>query len=384
MKVLMITDNYCLEEVDGVYYHRILDEHIEAYRTLGDIRLCVPVFNTVSIRRPIDLTGVGIRRINKENTIRTRFLDRSENKRIISEEVRNADIVVGFVPSPVCDLAQKYAAKYKKKFVSVVIASAWDILWHHSAKGKVMAVFSHLGTRRTIWNSDYAIYVTEKYLQSKYPTKGAGVAISDAVIERHDAAVLERRLASIKANAGQKRLNLMSIGAVDVRYKGHEEVIEAIPALLDEGFDVNYYLIGAGSTACLASVAQKFGVESRVHYVGGLPHEQIFERFEDMDIYIQPSRTEGLPRSVVEAMSCAVPVICSRIGGMPELVAGECLYESGNISELTDCIKRMAASDETLSKQAELNFQNASSFTKEHLAAKREDFLKNVILKNGL
>ena len=157
----MITDNYCLEQVDGVYYHRILDEHIEAYKTLGTIRLCVPVFNKVSIRRPVDLTGVGVRKINKENTIRTRFLDRRENKRIISEEVRNADIVVGFVPSPVCDLAQKYAAKYKKKFVSVVIASAWDILWHHSNKGKVMAVFSHFGTRRTIWNSDYAITASE-------------------------------------------------------------------------------------------------------------------------------------------------------------------------------------------------------------------------------
>ena len=380
----MITDNYCLEQVDGVYYHRILDEHIEAYKTLGTIRLCVPVFNKVSIRRPVDLTGVGVRKINKENTIRTRFLDRRENKRIISEEVRNADIVVGFVPSPVCDLAQKYAAKYKKKFVSVVIASAWDILWHHSNKGKVMAVFSHFGTRRTIWNSDYAIYVTEKYLQSKYPTQGISVAISDAVIENHDTATLDRRIAAIRSKADQKRLNLMSIGAVDVRYKGHEEVIEAIPSLLKDGFDVNYYLIGAGSDAYLKTVAQRSGVESRVHFVGGLPHEKIFERFEDIDIYIQPSRTEGLPRSVVEAMSCAVPVICSRIGGMPELVPEDCIYTSGNICELVDCIRRMAESPETLCRNAELNFQNASNFRKEHLAAKREDFLKNVILKNGL
>lgn len=380
----MITDNYCLEKVDGVYYHRILDEHIEAYKILGNIKLCVPVFDTVSINRPIDLTGVEIRKINKENTIRTRFLDRTENKRIISEEVKKADIVVGFVPSTVCNLAQKYAAKYNKKFVSVVIASAWDIQWHHSLKGKVMAVFSHFGARRIIWNSDYVVYVTEKYLQSKYPTKGVDVAISDAVIEDLDAETLKRRIDSINSKIGQKKINLMSIGAVNVRYKGHDEVIQAIPALLKDGFDVNYYLIGAGSNTYLTSVAQKFGVQDRVHFVGGLPHEQIFERFEDMDIYLQPSRTEGLPRSVVEAMSCAVPVICSRIGGMPELVSQECIYESGNIKELTECIKRMAESPETLIRQAELNFQNASRFRKDHLAAKREDFLKNVILKNGL
>ena len=260
MNVLMITDNYCLEKVDGVYYHRILDEHIEAYKILGNIKLCVPVFDTVSINRPIDLTGVEIRKINKENTIRTRFLDRTENKRIISEEVKKADIVVGFVPSTVCNLAQKYAAKYNKKFVSVVIASAWDIQWHHSLKGKVMAVFSHFGARRIIWNSDYVVYVTEKYLQSKYPTKGVDVAISDAVIEDLDAETLKRRIDSINSKIGQKKINLMSIGAVNVRYKGHDEVIQAIPALLKDGFDVNYYLIGAGSNTYLTSVAQKFGV----------------------------------------------------------------------------------------------------------------------------
>ena len=380
----MITDNYCLEEVDGVYYHRILDEHIEAYKALGSIRLCVPVLNTVSIRRKVDLTGVEIRKINKENTLRTRFFDRRENKRIISEEVKNADVVIGFVPSPVCDLAQRYAAKYNKKFVSVVIASAWDILWYHSLKGKMMAIVSHLGTRKTIWNSDYVIYVTEEYLQSKYPTKGISEAISDAVIENLDPATLKRRISSIRSRVDSKSLNLMSIGAIDVRYKGHEEVIKAIPALQNEGFDVNYYLIGAGSDTYLRTIAQRSGVESKVHFVGGLPHEQIFEKFENIDIYIQPSRTEGLPRSVVEAMSCAVPVICSRIGGMPELVAEECIYTSGNISELVDCIRRMVNSSETLEKHAKLNFQSASRFKKDHLAAKRENFLKNVIMKNEL
>jgi glycosyltransferase involved in cell wall biosynthesis len=247
-----------------------------------------------------------------------------------------------------------------------------------------MAIFSHLGTRKTIWNSDYVIYVTEEYLQSKYPTKGISEAISDAVIENLDPATLDRRISSIRSRFDGKSLNLMSIGAIDVRYKGHEEVIKAIPALQNEGFDVSYYLIGAGSDTYLRTIAQRSGVESKVHFVGGLPHEQIFEKFENIDIYIQPSRTEGLPRSVVEAMSCAVPVICSRIGGMPELVAEECIYTSGNISELVDCIRRMVNSSETLEKHAKLNFQSAYRFRKDHLAAKRENFLKNVIMKNEL
>ena len=384
MKVLMITDNYCLEKVDGVYYHRILDEHIEAYKSLGTITLCVPVLERISINRPIDMTGVEIREINKENTVRTRFINRGENRRIIAEEVKKADIVVGFVPSSVCDTAQKYAEKYGKKFISVVISSAWDILWHHSLKGKVMAFFSHFGTRRTICRSDYAIYVTQRYLQSKYPTKGQATAVSDAVIRNYDEENLKRRISSIKAKSELKQLNLMSIGAVDVRYKGHEEVIKAMPQLLNEGYDINYYLVGAGSDEYLKTVARQNGVETRVHFTGGLPHERIFSLFDTMDIYIQPSRTEGLPRAVVEAMSCAVPVICSNIGGMPELVDEDCIFTSGDVDGLAERIMNLASSRENLLKHAEKNFMRASCFTKENLAAKREDFLKNVVLKNGL
>ena len=380
----MITDNYCLEKVDGVYYHRILDEHIEAYKSLGTITLCVPVLERISINRPIDMTGVEIREINKENTVRTRFINRGENRRIIAEEVKKADIVVGFVPSSVCDTAQKYAEKYGKKFISVVISSAWDILWHHSLKGKVMAFFSHFGTRRTICRSDYAIYVTQRYLQSKYPTKGQATAVSDAVIRNYDEENLKRRISSIKAKSELKQLNLMSIGAVDVRYKGHEEVIKAMPQLLNEGYDINYYLVGAGSDEYLKTVARQNGVETRVHFTGGLPHERIFSLFETMDIYIQPSRTEGLPRAVVEAMSCAVPVICSNIGGMPELVDDDCIFTSGDINALAEKIRTLTSSHENLLKHAEKNFNRAADFTKESLVAKREDFLKNTVLKNGL
>ena len=384
MKVLMITDNYSLEEVDGVYYHRILDEHIKAYEILGPITLCVPVRNTISINRRIDLTGVRVRKINKENNIHNRFLDRRENKKIISEEVQNADIVVGFVPSSVCQLAKKYSAKYKKPFISVVISSAWDILWNHSNKGKLMAIFSHIGTQRVIRNSDYAIYVTEKYLQQKYPTNGIGVAVSDAVIESHDVEVLQKRIVSIKDKQDSKKLNLLSIGAVDIRYKGHEEVIEALPKLVEDGYDVHYYLIGDGSDRYLKEKADKYGVSARVHFTGGLPHEQVFSMFENTDIYIQPSRTEGLPRAVVEAMSCAVPVICSRIGGMPELVSEECLYTSRNIDELVVCIKKLASDPDNLIKHAEINFRRSSDFTKENLTSKREDFLKTKVLNSGL
>ena len=66
MRVLMITDNYYLEEVNGVYYHRYIDEHIKAYSLLGDIKLLLPIRHEISVNRPIDLSQVSVRAIDKE------------------------------------------------------------------------------------------------------------------------------------------------------------------------------------------------------------------------------------------------------------------------------------------------------------------------------
>lgn len=376
--ILLITDNYILEEVDGKFFHRCLDDHISAYGTLGNLTLCVPIRHTVSINRPIDLTNIRIVEINKENNIYKRFIDRRENKRIIYDEVKNADIIVGFVPSSVCDLAATYARKFNKIFLSVVIASAWDILWHHSLKGKLMAPFSHFSTKRTILESDYAIYVTERYLQNKYPTKGISTSISDVVIKYLDKQTLNDRVEMILSRKDIKKLSLLSVGAINIKYKGQDEVIKAMAYLANEGYDIDYYLIGGGDKTRLHAIAKGLGIADKVHFIGGLPHEEVFQYFKAIDIYIQPSRTEGLPRAVVEAMSCAAPIICSNIGGMPELVENDCLYKSGDINDLCMKIKELSKSPDNLIRKAKYNFFKAETFQTGRLNTRREAFIRSI------
>lgn len=378
MKVLLITDNYILENQNGAYYHRCIDQHIETYKSLGDIRLCLPIANTVSINRPVDLTNVGIRRINKENNFYQRFIDRSYNKRVIEEEVVAADIIVGFVPSSVCDLALKYAHRHDKIFVSVVIASAWDILWHHSFKGKLQAPISHYNTKRTIKHSDYVVYVTERYLQSKYPTNGHGIGVSDVVLEDYDKGAVEYKVNFFDKKEDLNHVSIMSIGAIDVRYKGHADVIKALSILTNEGYDIHYWLIGGGSDRHILKLARQLGVETNVHIMGALPHEDIFKTFDTIDIYIQPSHTEGLPRAVIEAMSRAVPVICTNVGGMPELISERCIYPAGDIQQLAERIRLLSSSKEMMKEEAMKNHEKSAAFQRHVLKQKRDDFLKSI------
>ena len=91
---------------------------------------------------------------------------------------------------------------------------------------------------------------------------------------------------------------------MDVRYKGHEFVIRAIARLKSLGdLHYRYWLIGGGKGDYLRTLCKRLGVEDQVIFLGLKTSKEVMKILKDADIYLQPSLQEGLPRSVVEAMS---------------------------------------------------------------------------------
>mgnify|MGYP001008422010 FL=1 len=155
------------------------------------------------------------------------------------------------------------------------------------------------------------------------------------------------------------------------RYKGQEYVIRAIAELKKQGVSARYWIIGSGNTAYLQSVSEAYSVTENVIFVGSLPHQQVFEYLDKLDIYVQPSLVEGMPRALIEAMSRACPAVGSRVGGIPELLDEECVFEGKNVQELTEKLVSCARSME---KEAVRNFNKAKDFSPEKLREKRDAF----------
>ena len=95
-----------------------------------------------------------------------------------------------------------------------------------------------------------------------------------------------------------------------------------------------------------------------------------------MDVYVQPSRQEGLPRAVVEAMSRALPAIGTCVGGIPELLPPERLYASGDVRALAGIISGFT--HKSLESEAQRNFAHAAEYARDVLDARREAFLGRV------
>ncbi len=302
---------------------------------------------------------------------------RKNTNKLIEKKILENDCLIARLPSRVGYLAIKYAKKHNKPYFVEVVGCAWDALWNHSLKGKILALKSYLAMKDAIKDAPYAIYVTNEFLQRRYPCKGKTIGCSDVLLPLTNNNVLAKRLYKIDTMDESKPIILGTIGAVNVIYKGQEYVIKAISKLNKKGYNFEYHLIGGGDNSHLMKIAKKNNVVDKVKFLGSLPHEKVFEYLDNIDIYIQPSKTEGLPRSLLEAMSRGCPAIGSDAGGIPELISSEFVFVRRNINDLEK--KLMNMDKAIMIEEATKNFNKAKEFDKDLLDERRNDFYKYFI-----
>ncbi len=132
---------------------------------------------------------------------------------------------------------------------------------------------------------------------------------------------LSRFVPNDKAEA-RKRLNLpvdaTIIGSVGrlTRVKGHDVLVTATQFLPQ---DVSIAVVGGGSEeGNLRTLAASLGLGARIKFLG--QRDDIAAILPAFDAFCLPSRSEGLPRSIIEAQACGIPVVAADVGGVSEAV----------------------------------------------------------------
>ncbi|BDX20533.1 hypothetical protein MFKK_33430 [Halopseudomonas aestusnigri] len=300
---------------------------------------------------------------------------------VVSEKiylaVRGVDVVVVRLPSRVGMVVLKEAIRQKKPYVIELVGCTFDSYWHHGGlKAKVMAFWDFFAVKARVLSARYVIYVTEHYLQQRYPNR-SGVSISCSNV---NVAELEFDPALALSRTKRGRVKIGLIGNYDAAYKGIDVAIRALHNVVRAGYDVVLQIVGSGDSSRYQKLVADLGMSSHVVFLGRLSAgTEIFRWLESVDIYIQPSMTEGLPRALIEAMSVGCPCIGSRVGGIPELLGERYLFNSGDYVALKNLLIAMIDNEDYRVSSCKENYVRSLDFVSDKLARRRSAFFKNML-----
>ena len=188
----------------------------------------------------------------------------------------------------------------------------------NSAKQRFMIALD----KRVLRRFDRVIAVSEKMQRDLIAAR----VPEDKVRLLHNAIVLEKyrrtgETGALDAFVGRQipRPVLVSIGRFSPE-KGHADLVDALAMVAAGGRRISAVFAGDGpSRAELAARIQAAGLEDWIHLPGYAQHPA--RLLQEADLMVLPSHTEGLPNAALEAFAMEVPVLATRVGGTPEVVA---------------------------------------------------------------
>lgn len=295
----------------------------------------------------------------------------------INNALSNADVSIVRLPSTIGLIGYVLSKINKKKIIVEVVGCPWDSLYNYGGvKAKFAAPLMFLLTRLAVYYSHNTIYVTNKFLQKRYPSKHRNsVGCSDVIIH-NDQKAYQKRLENI-STIPDRKIRIGTIGALSSKYKGFDQLLDCVN-ILESKFPGRYEvdIVGGGNSSKLRESIERLQLGSIVSISGTLSHPVGINKWLDsIDIYVQPSKTEGLPRSVIEAMSRGCACIGSNAGGIPELLESNFVHQQEDINAFASIIFK-TSNKEALVNLCKRNFQESEKYTVNNLKRKRDKFFR--------
>lgn len=223
-------------------------------------------------------------------------------------------------------------------------------------------------TKYIVANASVCLYVTQRQLQELFPPNSFANQFAGSDVELPD----EWFLHPFETRDRVERIS--TIGSLAFPYKGIDVLLKAL-ALIEPSVRPKLSVVGDGRLrGSYEAMASGLGIADGVDFLGQLPRVGVREVLASSDIYVTASRTEGLPRSVVEAMALGVPIIGSAVGGICELLEPKAMVEAGDPALLSAKIREFA-DRQIRTEQSKRNRAAAEPFRVDNVSSTRADYL---------
>ena len=313
------------------------------------------------------------------NTAPSEFVNDRAVKARLEERIKQADAILIKPSSRKGIMAIELAEKYHKPYMIELTGDLSLTLRNHpNILKRMYNPYLHRRILRAIKNCEFGLYVTEEHLQQVYPISGKQCGCTDTVLPYISESVLTERLEKIAAMDEQDEIKIGMVATYHDTRKGLDTAIKALKRIRDPRVVLHVLGIGTQEDRNRWHIyAKRHGVEDRLKFdtpVAGV--EKVFRWNDQMDLCILPSRSEGLPRCVVESISRACPCVVSNVCGLPELVEKRWTHEPGDDRTLANRITELLADSQLMRQTAIHNFNHSKKYAFAVLKQKRDAFLE--------
>ena len=221
-----------------------------------------------------------------------------------------------------------------------------------------------------------AAYVTREALQRRYPPAPGAFTTHYSSVELPDAAFVPAPRPPRAAGP----FTVVTVGSLAQLYKAPDVLIEAAALCVQDGLDLRLVLVGDGRHRPeLEALAAARGLAERVTFAGQLTAgAAVRAQLDQADLFALPSRTEGLPRALVEALARGLPCIGSTAGGIPELLPPEDMVPPGDAPALAALMAAVLRDPARRARMAARGHETARAYHEDILRQRRVAFYREV------
>lgn len=377
MKALIVLENHFFKDSDNkIWCDRVID--------YAFLKRYLKVFNSIIVcgrtsfsnkEHKLLVTGCNVEFIELPDFVGAKGIIKNlrEIRMIIKKALKKVDCIIYRAPTHLSLFTYKEALKQNKTLGLEFMMAADKMIEGSSFIHKILNKIIVKRAKKMCMKANGVAYVTEKILQREYPCR----AISDisktnkfitASYSTIDLKEENYYMQKWKNDKSPDVFEIVHIGYMDSYRKGQDVAIKTIKRVLDNGYKVNLTLVGDGKKKNeFEMLVKELNLENNVIFTGAISNEkEKFEILKKSHLMLFPTQSEGLPRTIIEAMSVGLPCISSPVDGIPELLSDEYMidytdyekYANKIIELINDWDKMILISKENYEKSLKYNSYN--------------------------
>lgn len=307
------------------------------------------------------------------------------NKKVIKAAVHSADCVIARVSGVVGNMTAAECRRQRKPYSIEVVVDPWEYFAPGANGGLAAPVVRRLWTAQLKKDCKTAIgtsYVTKEYLQKLYPCRA--IQGDSGTFTSHYSSVDLPEESFREPKHWTKKIEKLEIVHVANSFqgngKGHLTLFQACKILSDKGIPFHLTCVGDGpSMNDYEKIVFELGIADDVTFTGRLSDGKTVRQIvHKADIFVFPTRAEGLPRVLLESMAEGTPCLSTPVCGIPEILPKECLFEPNDAEGFAAKLVELKDDPSALTLLSKNGLITAKEYSKSILQKRRNNFYLKV------